>query len=68
MIDTILFCGWNALYVGVDTRSAHRLAVGLRSRGWLGPIIGRGGVGGGFWGVVAPCGLRVDLLPGDKGG
>ena len=47
---TILFCGWNARYVRERGGSAHRLAVGLWSWGWLGPIIGRGGARAGFWG------------------
>lgn len=47
---TILFCGWNARYVRERGGSAHRLAVGLWSWGWLGPIIGRGGAEAGFWG------------------
>lgn len=55
-------------------RGAHRLVVGLRSGGGWGdsrgpgvPQGGRGGLGGkagpDHWrgGVVAPCGLRVDL-------
>ncbi|KAK9302555.1 hypothetical protein QLX08_005441 [Tetragonisca angustula] len=47
---TILFCGRNARYVRERGGSAHRLAVGLWSWGWLGPIIGRGGARAGFWG------------------
>lgn len=49
-LGSILFCGWNARCVHERGGSAHRLAVGLWFWGWLGPIIGRGGVRGGFWG------------------
>lgn len=49
-LGSILFCGWNARCVHERGDSAHRLAVGLWFWGWLGPIIGRGGVRGGFWG------------------
>lgn len=69
---TILFCGRDrvgcAEYWRGTARSAHRLAVGLRSGDGQAAIIGRGGgslslsyaaaFGGG---VVAPCGLRADL-------